>query len=152
MITAVRRSLSDVAWMAFGALCMLIAAPLVIQSWQWMHEWYDRVNPPAKAALMSHEYLDATTLRLRFAVTRGSRECEFVRLQGYTGATLGQMQLATTMRREDGQDPATYPSGSTVRSQPWLLAPVYGKQLLIVGHYDCTGRLVRSRLIDEVLP
>jgi hypothetical protein len=151
MMTATRKRVSDFVWMVLGAFSMLVAAPIVIESWNWLQDGYDRAHPPAKAVLVSHEFVEPTTLRMRFIVTRSSRACEFVRLTGFTGATLGQMQIATTLRREDGQDPASYPAGSTVTSQPWVMSPVYGGQLLIVGHYDCTGRMVRTRLIDEVL-
>jgi hypothetical protein len=137
---------------ALGGLLFAVAAPVVIESWAWLNAWYDRAHPPATAKLASHEYIDATTLRLRFVVTRSARECEFVRLNGFSGPDLTQMQPATTLRREDGIDASSYPSQSTTRSSPWVMSPVYGPRLLIVGHYDCSGRLVRTRLIDEMLP
>jgi hypothetical protein len=137
--------------MTLGAISMLVLAPIVLESWNWLQEWYDKANPPATASLVSHEMANPTTLRLRFLVRRSARECEFVRLNGYTGADTRQMQIATTLRREDGLDPASYPAGVTVTSQPWVLSPVYGTRILLVGHYDCSGRLVRARLIDEDL-
>lgn len=151
MMTLTRKRISDVAWMTAGAFTMLVAAPIVIESWNWLQDWYDQANPPATATLVSAEMVEPSVLRLRFLVRRGGRECEFVKLNGYTGQAISQMQIATMLRREDGQDPASYPAGVTVASQPWLLAPVYGPRLLIVGHYDCSGRMVRARLIDEAL-
>lgn len=152
MMAVTRRRISDVVWMSLGAFSMLVAAPIVIESWNWLQDWYDQSNPPATAALVSAELVEPTTLRMRFMVRRGNRQCEFVKLNGFTGHAIGQMQVATTLRREDGLDPASYPSGVTVESQPWILAPVYGPRLLIVGHYDCSGRVVRTRLIDETVP
>ena len=152
MIAVTRKRISDVVWMTLGAFSMLVAAPIVIESWNWLQDWYDRANPPATASLISSEIVEPSSLRLRFLVRRSGRECEFVRLNGYSGHAIGQMQIANTLRREDGQDAASYPAGVTVASQPWLMSPVYGPRLLIVGHYDCSGRLVRTRLIDELLP
>jgi hypothetical protein len=147
-----RKRVSDAALALLGAASMLVAAPIVIESWNWLQDWYDQANPPATASLVSHEIIPPNTLRMRFLVRRSERECEFVRLNGYTGNNLLTMNPATTLRREDGNDPASYPSGVTVESRPWILAPVYGPRLLIVGHYDCTGRMVRTRLIDQDLP
>lgn len=149
MIAVARARIKDAVWMVMGAVSMLLAAPIAIETWNWLQGWYDEAYPPARAELLSSEMVNPATLRLRFLVHRSSRECEFVKLNGYTGQAITHMQIATTMRREDGQDPASYPSAGTYASRPWLLSPVYGSRLLIVGHYDCSGRTVRSRLIDQ---
>ena len=53
MIAVTRKRISDVVWMTLGAFSMLVAAPIVIESWNWLQDWYDRANPPAKASLIS---------------------------------------------------------------------------------------------------
>jgi hypothetical protein len=69
---------------------------------------------------------------------------------GFTGA--GPRDLAAGwMRKEDGTEMSTYPPGTRIASAPWLLSPVFGPYLLVVGYYDCAGRVVPVRLIDQVV-
>jgi hypothetical protein len=33
-----------------------------------------------------------------------------------------------------------------------MMSPVYGPHIWVYGYYDCDDRVVKQRLIDEVLP
>ena len=133
-----------------GGLTALLIFPLTVESMNWLRDWYDENNPVVTAKLVRAEHVDPQTLRLQFLVTR-NRDCEFVRLLGMTGSGPSDMQLATMLRREDGSDPASYPAGITALSRTWVLSPVYGPRLMLWGYYDCNDRMVRTRMIDEVI-
>ena len=150
MMTVVRKRFGDLLWMLSGAVCMLVMAPIVIESLAWLRDWHDTNNPPVSANLASAEMVSADTLRLRLSLTR-QEDCEFVRLLGFSGSQSGPMQLATTLRREDGSAPVSYPVGMTIISQPWLMSPIYGPRVLLYGYYDCDSRIVRAKLLDHVL-
>lgn len=136
--------------LVIGGLIALILAPLVIQSTQMLRDWYDHANPPAIAKVISHERIKGDTLRIRFEIQR-RRECDFLRLVGFTGQDKESLSLATTIQREDGSPPVSYPSGIRVLSQPWIIHPVNGPHTLVIAYYDCDGEEVRTRLIDQVL-
>jgi len=142
---------TNILLVAVGALVAIIAAPLVLFSISTLTLWYDEANPVADARLAMVERVDPETIRIQLYVTR-KRECETLRVVGFTGPNRNAMEAATTMRREDGADPISYPVGVTVLSRKWLLSPVYGPHLWIYGYYECDDRIVKQRLIDEVLP
>jgi hypothetical protein len=134
-----------------GALAFAVAAPIIMFSFASLLALYDAAFPVAEARLAKVERIDPETIRLQLYVTR-KRDCETLRVVGFTGLSRTDMQAATTMRREDGADPISYPVGVTVLSRPWLLSPVVGPHLWIYGYYECDSRIVKQRLIDEVLP
>jgi hypothetical protein len=146
----VRNHLINLAWMMSGALCMLLVAPVAIESYSWLRTWHDEHSPPVSASLLSADWVADDTLRLRMLITR-NEDCDFVRMVGFTGPAAGPLQLATTLRREDGAAPASYPVGVPIISQPWVISSVYGPRLMLYGYYDCNERLVRTKLIDKVI-
>ena len=150
MVALIKRHWGNAVTAALGLLTALLIFPLAVQSTNWLQDWYDESNPVVQAKLLKAEYATPEALRLQFLVTR-KRDCEFVRLLGMTGSGPSDMQLATTLRREDGADPISYPAGVTSTSRTWLLAPVYGPHLMIWGYYACDDRLVRTKMIDEVI-
>lgn len=134
-----------------GAMLSLLASPLVVQVWQRFNDVRDASNPPATATVVDAVYTDARTLQMRFSVQR-ALDCDFLRLTGFTGRSLLDMQPAT-VRRADGEDPVSFPVGLTVLSNWWYVAPVTGPLVRLYAYYDCDGRLVRTLLIDtEVKP
>lgn len=136
--------------MALGLLTALLVFPIAVESTAWLRDWYDDNNPVVVAKLARAEPIDAHQLRLQFLITR-KRDCEFIRLVGMTGGGPSAMQLATTLRREDGVEPSSYPTGVTALSRTWILAPVYGPRLMLWAYYDCSDRVVRTKMIDEVI-
>lgn len=150
MNTIIRRYWGNAFVVFLGMLTALIMFPVITSSVHWLQDWYDESNPVVTAKLIRAEHVDKQTLRLQFLLTR-NRDCDFVRLMGMTGNTLADMQLATSVRREDGSDPISYPSGVTAISRTWLLSPVYGPRLMLWGWYDCDDRMVRTKMIDEVI-
>jgi hypothetical protein len=146
----VRNRLSDFFWLMAGALCMLIIAPIAIESWAWLRAWDAAKNPPVVASLLDASMISNDTMRVRLTLTR-HEDCDFVRLVGFTGPAAGPLQLATMLRREDGAAPISYPMGVPIISQPWVISPVYGPRLMLLGYYDCDERLVRTKLVDEVV-
>jgi hypothetical protein len=149
MVRTLKQQWGNLLTMALGLLTALLIFPLAVQSTQWLQDWYDESNPVVKAKLMKAERVDQDTLRLQFLVTR-QRDCEFVRLFGMTGTSSLDM-YAAFVRREDGEEPVSYPTGITVASRNWLLSPVRGNRLMLWAYYDCADRLVRTKMIDEVI-
>lgn len=149
MMRALRWSRTDLLMAVLGGLACLLIFPLSVQSIVWMQAWYDLRNPPATASLASAAPLNTDTMRFRMFVTR-HRDCEFLRLVGFTG-TPKDLQVATTLRREDGTDPVSYPVGTTALSRSWILSPVYGPNFHLWGYYECDSRIVRTQLLDELL-
>lgn len=134
-----------------GAVLSLLASPLVMQVWQHVNDVSDASHPPARATVADAVYADERTLQMRFFVQR-ARDCDFLRLTGFSGRSLLDMQPAT-VRRADGEDPVSFPVGLTVLSNWWYVAPVAGPLVRLYAYYDCDGRLVRTLLIDtEVRP
>jgi hypothetical protein len=150
MVALIRKHWGNVVTAALGLLTALLIFPLAVQSMHWLQDWYDASNPVVQARLLKAEHVEPDALRLQFVVTR-KRDCDFVRLLGMTGNGPSDMQIATTLRREDGADPISYPAGVTTVSRTWLLAPVYGPHLMLWGYYACDDRLVRTKMIDEVV-
>jgi hypothetical protein len=150
MVGLFKRRWGDALSIFLGGLTALIIFPITVESVNWVRAWYDQQNPVVTAKLLKAERINPQTLRLQFVITR-NRDCEFIRLLGMTGHGPHDMQLATMLRREDGSDPASYPTGVTAVSNPWLLSPVYGPRLMLWGDYDCDDRLVRNKIVDEVV-
>lgn len=128
-----------------GVVVGVLAVPIVLESSQALRAWYDRANPPATADLIEATQVDSS-LRFRLRVAR-HRDCEIVRLAGYSGS--GDLAPAEVLRREDGSQPESYPAGNVVISRPWVLMPWLGPRLVLYGYYDCSGVIVRTKLIDQ---
>lgn len=151
MMQFVRSSWSSFFAAFVGAALSLLVAPLVTQAWHHINDMRDANNPPARATVAEAVYTDDRTLQMRFSVQR-ALDCDFLRLTGFTGKSLLDMQPAT-VRRADGEDPVSFPVGLTVLSNWWYVAPVTGPLVRLYAYYDCDGRLVRTLLIDtEVRP
>ena len=151
MNAIIRRHWGNLVTILLGLLTALLIFPLAVQSMHWLQDYYDEKNPVVSAKLVRSELIDKDTLRLQMLVTR-NRNCEFIRLLGMTGTGPSDMQLATMLRREDGSDPVSYPAGTTVISRTWIMSPIYGPRLMLWGYYSCGDRLVRTPMIDQVLP
>ena len=148
--TLITRHWGNVLTMSLGLLTALLIFPIAVESTNWLKAWYDDSNPVVSARILKAEMIDEDSLRLQFVITR-RRDCEFIRLLGMTGSGPTDMQLATSLKREDGADPISYPTGVTAVSQPWVLSPVYGPRLMMWAYYDCSDRVVRTKMIDEVI-
>lgn len=146
----IHRHWGNALTIALGLLTALLIFPLAVESTNWLRDWYDDNNPVVVARLAKAEPVGADALRLQFLITR-KRDCEFIRLAGMTGGGPSDMQIATTLRREDGAEPTSYPPGITALSRTWILAPVYGPRLMLWAYYDCSDRVVRTKMIDEVI-
>jgi hypothetical protein len=150
MMTAVRKRAWDVALLALGALSMMVLAPIVMFSAATLLAMYDEAHPVAAAELASAERVGDDALRLQLYVTR-RRDCQTLKIEGFSGPHRLAMTASTIMRREDGSTPISYPMGVTVLSRPWMMSPIYGPHIWVYGYYDCDDRVVKQRLIDEVL-
>ena len=133
-----------------GALLVAVAAPIIAFSFASLLALYDDAFPVAEAKLAKAEIVD-DKLRFQLFVTR-RRDCETLKIEGFSGPHRLAMAAATIMKREDGLAPISYPVGVTVLSRPWMMSPVYGPHIWIYGYYDCDDRVVKQRLIDERLP
>jgi len=133
-----------------GALLVAVTAPIIAFSFASLLALYDEAFPVAEAKLAKAEIVD-DKLRFQLFVTR-RRDCETLKIEGFSGPHRLAMAAATIMKREDGLAPISYPVGVTVLSRPWMMSPVYGPHIWIYGYYDCDDRVVKQRLIDERLP
>ena len=131
-----------------GGFLALLMAPVVVEASKWLLDWYDDARPPSSAKLVKVERA-GDGLRLQFEITR-HRDCDFINLVGFTGSGPTDMQIATILRREDGSAPQSYPAGVTAISRVWWLWPTYGPRLVVYGYYDCAGRAVRTKMIDQL--
>lgn len=145
-----KRHWGNALTMVFGLLTALLVFPVAVESTNWLRDWYDDSNPVVTAKLLKAEPIEGNGLRMQFLVTR-KRDCEFIKLMGMTGGGPSDMQIATTLRREDGEDPVSYPTGVSAVSRNWILSPVYGPRLMLWAFYDCSDRVVRTKMIDEVI-
>ena len=134
-----------------GALLVAVAAPIIAISFASLLALYDDAFPVAEAKLARSEMVDAETLRFQLYVTR-RRDCETLKIEGFSGPHRLAMAAATIMQREDGLAPISYPVGVTVLSRPWMMSPIYGVHIWIYGYYQCDSRVVKQRIIDERLP
>lgn len=142
------------SWGAFfaafvGSLMALVLIPLLSLGWQRTYEIYDRNNPPVSAKLATYEIGADNRLYMRFYVTRHDN-CDFLKLQGYSGPNAFEMQ-PSTVRRADGEAPIDYPLGITVLSNTWVMYPVHGPEMRLQGYYACGSRIVRPILIETTL-
>jgi hypothetical protein len=142
--------LTNIVIAAIGASLVVILGPLVMLSAGIWQAWFDEAHPVASAEVASIERIDQQTIRLQLLVTR-NRDCETLKMVGLTGPDAAHMQGATVLRREDNLPPLSYPVGVTILSRPWILSPVYGPRLWLYGYYDCDDRVVKQRLVDEVI-
>ena len=80
------------------------------------------------------------------------RDCQFVRILGYTGATLQSMQPAEALEREDGRPPQSYPVGISVISRPWILRGIYGSKVAVSAYYDCDDSVIKAPILVGDVP
>ena len=142
------------SWGAFvaafiGSLMALVMIPLLFILWQQAYELYDEKNPPVSMKLASYEIDANNQLFMRFYVTRHDN-CDFLKLQGYSGTNPQQMQLSA-VRRADGEPPIDYIVGITALSSKWVMYPLYGPEIRLQGYYSCGSRIVRPVLISTRL-
>ncbi|MBK7186941.1 MAG: hypothetical protein IPH85_13675 [Ignavibacteria bacterium] len=142
------------SWGAFvaafiGSLMALVMIPLLFILWQQIYEIYDDHNPPVVINLAAHEMASADNRHMRFQVTRHD-DCDFLKMQGYSGKSPLQMQ-PSAVRRADGEPPIDYPLGITVLSSTWALYPVHGPEIRLQGYYACGSRIVRPVLLETRL-
>lgn len=143
--------LGDFTFLVLGVFIALAVTPLIAAGVATLQALYDESNPPARFALYSALKVD-NSLRMRFRVTR-ERDCIFLNMAGMSGSPTGPLESATVLRREDGEAARQYPVGVAVLSPPWIMSPVYGPRVVLHGYYDCDGRLLKPKLIDqEILP
>ena len=84
-------------------------------------------------------------------VTR-HRDCQIVRVLGYTGSSFAAMQPAESLEREDSRAPQSYPVGISVISRPWILRGIYGKKMAVSAYYDCDDRIIKAPLLTGDVP
>jgi len=142
------------SWGAFfaafvGSFLALVTIPALFLLWQQAYELYDKKNPPASMKLASYEITADNQLFMRFYVTRHDN-CDFLKLQGYSGINPQQMQ-PSTVRRADGEQPIDYIVGITALSSKWVMYPLYGPEIRLQGYYSCGSRIVRPILISTKL-
>lgn len=142
------------SWRAFvaafiGSLMALVMIPLLFILWPQIYEIYDEHNPPVVIKLAAYEMASGDKLHMRFQVTRHA-DCDFLRMQGYSGNSPLQMQ-PSAVRRADGEPPIDYPLGITVLSSTWALYPVHGPEIRLQGYYACGSRIVRPILLETRL-
>lgn len=142
------------SWGAFfaafvGSLLALVLIPLLSLAWQQTYEVYDRHNPPVSMKLATYEIDAENRLHMRFFVTRHD-DCNFLKIQGYSGSLLTEMQ-PSTVRRLDGEEPVSYPVGITVLSNTWVMYPLHGSNIQLQGYYECGSRIVRPILLKRDL-
>jgi hypothetical protein len=144
----IKSAVAPVFSMFVGAFLMLVFVPVAVLGWQQIYDLYDRTNPPVIAKIASSERV-GESLFVKFFVTRQA-DCDFIKVQGFSGTSTGNMQPSTT-RRADGSDPISYPKGITVLSATWEIKPIYGPVVRVYGYYDCGNRTVKTLLVDETL-
>lgn len=151
MIHVIRRHYPTALALLTGLILAVLLAPLVLATADWYAQWDETNNPPATLAWNTVERLDVDTLRMQLLVTR-HRDCQMVRVLGYTGQTLQAMQPSETLEREDGRRPQSYPVGITVISRPWILRGIYGRKVAVSAYYDCDDRIVKAPLLIGDVP
>ena len=151
MIPVVQKHASMAIAATFGFGLAVLRAPLVLATADWYAEWSAEHNPPATLQWNSVERIDTDTLRLTLLVTR-HRDCQMVRVLGYTGKSLQAMQSAESLEREDGRPPQSYPVGITVISRPWLLRGIYGGKVAVSAYYDCDDAVIKAPLLVGDVP
>ena len=107
MMVHAKKQLPNAVALLLGFSIAIVFAPIVLATADWYRQWSAEHNPPATLQWNSVERIDTDTLRLTMRITR-HRDCDFVRILGYTGATLQSMQPAESL------------SGRYFRHQPAL--------------------------------
>ena len=151
MTPVIKRHLPNATAMLFGFAIAIVFAPIVLATADWYRQWSAEHNPPATLQWNSVERIDADTLRLTMLVTR-HRDCQMVRVLGYTGKSLQAMQPADSLEREDGRAPQSYPVGITVISRPLLLSGSYGSKVAVSAYYDCDDAVIKAPLLVGDVP
>jgi len=147
----IKRHLPNATAVLFGFAIAIVFAPIVLATADWYRQWSAEHNPPATLQWNSVERIDTDTLRLTMLVTR-HRDCQMVRVLGYTGKSLQAMQSAESLEREDGRPPQSYPVGITVISRPWLLRGIYGGKVAVSAYYDCDDAVIKAPLLVGDVP
>jgi hypothetical protein len=142
---------TNVVALLLGFAIAIVFAPLVLATADWYTQWNAEHNPPATLSWNSVERIDQDTLRLTLLVTR-HRDCQMVRVVGYTGKSLQGMQSAESLEREDRRAPQSYPVGITVISRPWLLRGIYGGNVAVSAYYDCDDTVIKAPLLVGNVP
>lgn len=150
MIRRARLSGLDVLFVVGGGVLALVLFPLIAISVSTLQTMADKAWPPAVMSIHSSEFIDPSTLKMRFDVTR-KKPCRFLSMSGFSGSTYDDMQPALSLHKADNSLPQDYPVGITVTSPPWLMYPVFGPRIMLYGRYDCDSRSVTSLVIDEVI-
>lgn len=151
MIDHAKKYLPNVAALLAGFAIAIVFAPLVLATADWYAAWNAEHNPPATLAWSSVERVTQDELRLTMLITR-HRDCQFVRVLGYTGATLQSMQPAESLEREDSRAPQSYPVGISVISRPWILRGIYGNKVAVSAYYDCDDTVVKAPILVGDVP
>jgi len=151
MMAHAKKQLPNAIALLLGCSIAIVFAPLVLATADWYAAWSAEHNPPATLQWNSVERIDTDTLRLTLLVTR-HRDCQMVRVLGYTGKSLQAMQSAESLEREDGRQPQSYPVGITVISRPWLLRGIYGGKVAVSAYYDCDDAVIKAPLLVGDVP
>ena len=151
MTAHAKKQLPNAVALLLGFSIAIVFAPLVLATADWYSQWSAEHNPPATLQWNSVERIDTDTLRLTLLITR-HRDCDFVRILGYTGATLQSMQPAESLEREDSRAPQSYPVGISVISRPWILRGIYGDKVAVSAYYDCDDRIITAPLLTGDVP
>jgi hypothetical protein len=137
--------------MLTGFVVAVLFAPLVLATADWYAAWNAEHNPVATLQWNSVERIEQDELRLTMLITR-HRDCQFVRILGYTGATLQSMQPSEALEREDGRPPQSYPVGISVISRPWILRGIYGSKVAVSAYYDCDDSVIKAPILVGDVP
>jgi hypothetical protein len=151
MIAVFKKHMATVTAMLTGFVVAVLFAPLVLATADWYAAWNAEHNPVATLQWNSVERIEQDELRLTMLITR-HRDCQFVRILGYTGATLQSMQPAEALEREDGRPPQSYPVGISVISRPWILRGIYGSKVAVSAYYDCDDSVIKAPILVGDVP
>ena len=151
MMAHAKKQLPNAIALLLGGFIAIVFAPIVLATADWYRQWSAEHNPPATLRWNSVERIDTDTLRLTMLITR-HRDCQMVRVLGYTGKSLQAMQSAESLEREDGRPPQSYPVGITVISRPWLLRGIYGGKVAVSAYYDCDDAVIKAPLLVGDVP
>ena len=151
MIAVIKKHMATVTAMLTGFVVAVLFAPLVLATADWYAAWNAEHNPVATMQWNSVERIEQDELRLTMRITR-HRDCDFVRILGYTGATLQSMQPAEALEREDGRPPQSYPVGISVISRPWILRGIYGSKVAVSAYYDCDDTVIKAPILVGDVP
>lgn len=151
MICTVTKHAPTAIALLAGFVVAIVFAPVVLATADWYARWDEEHNPPASLHWNSVERVDQESLRMTLRVTR-HRDCQIVRVLGYTGSSFAAMQPAESMEREDSRAPQSYPVGISVISRPWILRGIYGDKVAVSAYYDCDDRIIKAPLLTGDVP